>query len=715
MADEEVAFGLDLEGNMAVVAKKMREEMARLEAQIKAVGKATTKNKRQFAQAKWFNGDDMQRHISWLERSQKSYRSLAPASAAFVKTLRSYGVSGGYIKKFAVDTAKAEVALRRLYRLKGGGKEGAAAVVGSLARRGVGKYGGSVVSGLGRAASGLGSAALGTAKFAGGAALAVGGAAAAGAGLLGYNLLEAGIQAEQVRFALDRVTNGKGLEWWKKASGYAKEFGMNVTTVAENLMDMKASGFDDSTVNTLFLRMGDLRAMGATEETIGRAMLAIRQVAAAGKLQGDELNQLSEAGINANIVFDVLGKKLGKTRAEILKMKESGKLSSDVVIPAIGEAIGVKTGGGAAGEAGRSAANSTLSGLWGKLKGSWSVVAADSMQNGPMEPLKVAINNFNDWLSGPGGTKTVDGFATFLGKIFSKAPAIIDGFIWLLDKGIPAACDGFMAGLEGTGVGEALRSLVGYFSDLSGENGIKAADTLRNFGEQIGEITGTVVTLVGWLGNAALALQNLGNVFKWMKWASYLTMPGVPLLFDGIGLVNDMISTNSGEDTSGSGAGATGAFGSANDNASLYGVGQNMAQGMADGLYAGTPAVRAAGAALAQSAEDAAREQSDTHSPSRAWERLANDETAGYIGGHKDGIPKIQSTAASITSASLSSASNDSANQNSGGAPSVQVNIAIDRGEGEGKSDKELMELAADIFERRMARIFGRLSYASVG
>jgi tape measure domain-containing protein len=683
---EEVAFGLDLEGDMAIVAKKMAAEMSRLEAQIQAVGKATTKTERKFASSKWFDGDNMRRHASYLERSRKSYRDLAPASAAAARGLRAFGISGSWVRKFSIDAAKSEIALRRLYSVKGGGARGAAAVAGSLTRRGVSRYGA-------QAAAGIGSAAMGATKVAGGASLAIGGAAAVGAGMLGANMMGTAIEAEQLRFALDRVTSGQGLAWWGKASDYAETFGMNVNTVAKNLMDMKASGFDDGTVDTLFKRMGDLRAMGANEETIGRAMLAIRQVAAAGRLQGDELNQLGEAGINASIIYEVLGKKLGKTTAEIVKMKEAGKLTSDMVIPAIGEAIGVKTGGGAAGEAGAAAANSTLAGLWGKMQGSWSVASANSLQGGQFDPIKRGVESFTAWITGPGGEKAIGGFANVMGRIFEAVPVIVENVIWFFDEALPAAFSTFSVAWESSGGAAALERILGSTGELGGESGEGAISWAQRFGESAGNLAGAVVSLV----DAAKPLLWILTKIVGLG----MMVPNV------IGSVTGFFSNSPGLQPADSVANDNGA-GSANDNSGFYSAGQNLGQGLASGMYASSSDVWNAGAYLAQTAEDAARAQSETHSPSRAWERLGQDETDGYLKGKSAAIPEIQSTSAKIAQTSLVSAGNPNASVSAPAMPSVTVHVSIDRGQGEGRSDRELMEMAGDVFERRLTRVFAR-------
>jgi tape measure domain-containing protein len=514
--------------------------------------------------------------------------------------------------------------------------------------------------------------------------------------MLAVEMTKTAIEADRVRFALDRVTNGDGQKWWSLSADYAKRFGLNVNSVADNLMNMQASGFSEDMTKTLFLRMGDLRALGATEETIGRALLAIRQVQAAGRLQGDELNQLSEAGINANFVYAELSKTLGKTIPEIIKMKEAGELTSAIVIPAIANAIGAKTGGGAAGAAGEAAATQTVSGQWGRMTGAFSVASTNALGSDAMAPLRLAISNFTDWISGPGGSAAIGGFGKMLTGLFEQAPVVIEKVIWLFDEGLPAAWKGFSAGFEEAGGSAVFGALSNGLSNLAGDNGEQARSSLASLGQTMGSLAGSLATLVGWLVQATSALTSLvdvGSVFS----STVAPITGIFKGFNGAGdaSIGDALRQTP------IFQGLSGAF---------SGIGLDMANGLASGLSAGNPAVQAAASQLATAAEMAARDTSETHSPSKAFERVGMDQGDGNAQGLIKSIPQIQSASTAMTNGSLSSAKDASTAGGSGGPVTVQ--ISIDRGQGDGRSDGDLLELAADIFERRMTQLFGRLAYS---
>lgn len=515
---DDVEFSLGLNGDLGVVARKMAADLKALEQELNRTKTAAAKlDSGLSGKAKGSRANDVkaiQDHDRAIRNLRRSNLQGAPAMRYMGSMLRGFGAHGSTLRRFTVDAAKMEVAMRRLYRLRGGGLRGAGAVAGSLASR--------AWNGGGRAALGgaLWSGAKGAAGMAaGGAALAAGGAAA-GIGILEYQLGGAAIEAERVKFALDSVTKGQGAAWWRDASGYARDFGFNVSETANSLMKMKASGFSDTMSKDLFLRMGDLRSVGAGEGEIDRALLAIRQIKSLGRLMGEELNQLTEAGVDTSYVYDALSKNLKKTVPEIIQMKEAGKLTSDIVLPAISQAIGAKTGGMAAGEAGRRAAGSTVSGAWGRLKGSWSVRAADSVDSESLGGLRKGITDFTSWLDGPGGEKTVGAFSGMLGRLFQSAPDMIEKLIWLLDTGLPEAWEGFTAGWESSGAGTAMDNIASGFRGMAGPDGENAKASLRGLGSDVGVLAGSLATLCGWIVKVTESLGKLGNTWEAVKWVT---------------------------------------------------------------------------------------------------------------------------------------------------------------------------------------------------
>ena len=106
-------------------------------------------------------------------------------------------------------------------------------------------------------------------------------------------------------------------------------------------MDLTKLGRDLAVANvpaeeltgTIMALGNQMAVMGPiSSEQLSRVGLALKQVAAAGRVQGDELNQLSENGIRA---IDALAFAFGKSTAEIVEMKEKGEISSKMLIFAL--------------------------------------------------------------------------------------------------------------------------------------------------------------------------------------------------------------------------------------------------------------------------------------------------------------------------------------------------------------------------------------------
>ncbi|WP_394360737.1 tape measure protein [Amycolatopsis sp. SB7-3] len=137
----------------------------------------------------------------------------------------------------------------------------------------------------------------------------------------------------------------------------------SVTTGAQRLM---AFGFAAKDVLPTLTAIGDAVAgMGGSAEQIQQVVLAIGQMSAKGKVQGDELLQLTEAGIPA---LRILANAYGTTTAAMQDMISKGLVDSAEAIPKLMSGIEQGTRG-AAGEtqafAGMMANQATtLVGIW---------------------------------------------------------------------------------------------------------------------------------------------------------------------------------------------------------------------------------------------------------------------------------------------------------------------------------------------------------------
>lgn len=113
----------------------------------------------------------------------------------------------------------------------------------------------------------------------------------------------------------------------------AAETPFEVNALTEAYAKLTAFGLEPS--------MAQMRAFGDTAATLGggtqmleRVTLALGQAWTKGKLQGQEIMQMAEAGVP---VWDLLAAATGKTTVELQKMSEAGRLGRDVIKALIDE------------------------------------------------------------------------------------------------------------------------------------------------------------------------------------------------------------------------------------------------------------------------------------------------------------------------------------------------------------------------------------------
>src|SRR5690606_6859053 len=107
-----------------------------------------------------------------------------------------------------------------------------------------------------------------------------------------------------------------------------------------------AYGFNERQVLPILRILADASAFtGGDPEMMNRIIIAIGQIRTAGRALGQELRQLTEAGID---VWGILREELGLTQEEIREMQRGLRhLSADIAIPAILRGMQRRFGGAA--------------------------------------------------------------------------------------------------------------------------------------------------------------------------------------------------------------------------------------------------------------------------------------------------------------------------------------------------------------------------------
>lgn len=146
---------------------------------------------------------------------------------------------------------------------------------------------------------------------------------------------------------------------------------------------------------------------GQSEATMSRIALALGQIKAKGKLAGDEMLQLTEAGLN---VRGILADAFGKTTEEIVKMQERGLIPADRAIKAIVESLERDFGGAAKRQA------ETWAGLLNSLEDIKSVGLREFF-TGTFQAIQPLAVDFVNTLSDPKVLESIRGWGQTLGNM----------------------------------------------------------------------------------------------------------------------------------------------------------------------------------------------------------------------------------------------------------------------------------------------------------
>lgn len=236
---------------------------------------------------------------------------------------------------------------------------------------------------------------------AGKAGMIAAGAATAGLGLIGFNTAS---QLEQSQIAMEQMLGsaekaGDMMQWLKDTAARTP---FELSGLTQSTQRLLAFGFSAKDAQKNLMVIGDAAsATGKGQEGIDQITNALGQMQAKGKISGEEMLQLTEAGIPA---WDILAKKMGTTVPQLQAMVESqggaAKLFGQGGLPKLIDGMGEKYDGLMKKQ------SKTLGGLMSTLKDTVGLAAADMIKK-YMPQIKRALKGLIDgvgkafeWLSG---------------------------------------------------------------------------------------------------------------------------------------------------------------------------------------------------------------------------------------------------------------------------------------------------------------------------
>lgn len=163
-------------------------------------------------------------------------------------------------------------------------------------------------------------------------------------------------------------SQGRAEAAFDQGQKFAAETPFKIADVMRWQKNLLVGGFSQEDSMIVLKGLGDMAAMNDfNPEIVDRAALALKQIKAKGRLMGQEMLQLAEAGVSQGAVYAQLEKLTGKDNAGVRKLQEKGGISADMGIYAVMAALKGSTSGGVLGGAMEKFGKGTLTGLMSTL------------------------------------------------------------------------------------------------------------------------------------------------------------------------------------------------------------------------------------------------------------------------------------------------------------------------------------------------------------
>lgn len=240
---------------------------------------------------------------------------------------------------------------------------------------------------------------------------------------------------ENLRMSLDVMTGSaeSGGKVFKDLYDFAAKTPFETADLAKATQTMLGFGISSKDVMANLKMLGDV-SMGNNDK-LQSLTLAFSQMSSTGRLMGQDLLQMINAGFNP---LTIIAKKTGKSMIQLKDDMAAGEISAQMVT----DAFKTATSQGGLFYQGMEKGSQTLSGTWSTLKDSVGMLArqlvglsstGEVIKGGLFDKLKDAIKTFSDtlaYLSTDEGLKRIEDFLNTM-KIVAPivAGAIIGGLI----------------------------------------------------------------------------------------------------------------------------------------------------------------------------------------------------------------------------------------------------------------------------------------------
>lgn len=463
------------------------------------------------------------------------------------------------------------------------------------------------------------------------------------------------VQAEKALTALRHGESGE--EQFKRIRAVVGEFGTDLEETTKQFQHLAAMQFPEDMALQIFKRGQDLIAAGSSTEQIEAAITAITQIQAAGKINGQDLMQLANAGVSIQLIYEQLAVNMGKTVDEVKKLKEAGKIDAGTGIQAILDAIGKKVNAPNAGDAAKKLIQPIAF-----ARAQWDLLLDDiGVAIRPaIDAANAAISDFLAYLKTSEGRDMLRSIQEAFSDIAQKAKELI-GDIDL--KEIVKSVVDFGLGFKEAFAGKAIPEINNFINTLLRLAGVESDATPEEMGAGLAEKIGDIARF------ATIIAETLPVILKILAaiGAVYAVGAAVAFVLGLIGGVGATIAALPFVIAAGIvGAGyliykywddIKAAFTKAWDwfinlEAQWIGwwvdLGKNIISGLIRGILGGIELVKSAVSSVVGGIKGVFTGELDIHSPSRLFHKYGKFLPQGTAGGVKEDAPILHKAVADM-------------------------------------------------------------------
>lgn len=223
--------------------------------------------------------------------------------------------------------------------------------------------------------------------------------------------------AEQASIAFETMLGSadKSRKFLESLADFANKTPFELPQLRDSAKKMLAFGFSAEQVLPTLTAVGNAASgLGLGGDGIDRITLALGQMRAKSKVSGDEMLQLTEAGIPA---WEILAKKMNTTTAAVMKMSEKGVIPADKAINALVEGMNAKFPNMMEKQ------SKTLAGLWSTMKDTFNNKLLVRFGDGIASALKPRFDALVRWIDA--NEATIDRWGATLQRVAGRAADVV--------------------------------------------------------------------------------------------------------------------------------------------------------------------------------------------------------------------------------------------------------------------------------------------------